>query len=100
VSAHDAYLAELNTQFGQVPGWREANIALRNIDWQVAEGVELDSPAGMAHIIAIVMGVTRPYMQAEVLADVSDQLAGDGFPELAELLDQVSGHIRKAVLGG
>lgn len=45
-------------------------------------------------VVALVMGITRPYVQAETLADLADELAEAGYPELGELLDLISFDIR------
>lgn len=54
----------------------------------------------IALVCAAVLGVSRPAVQAELLADVSDHLAERGHDALASLLDNVSGEIRKALYGG
>jgi hypothetical protein len=51
-------------------------------------------------ICAAVLAISRPAVQAELMADMSDHLAENGHGALAQLLDSVSGQIRKALYGG
>ena len=78
-----------------IPGFMPALAALA--DWLGDPGDYGMQPRHVAEIVALVMAVSRPYVQAEVLADASDYLAETGQEQLAEVLDNVSAGIRKAV---
>jgi hypothetical protein len=76
-----------------VPGFREARAALDGL----TEGT---LPVGdVDQIVTVVMGVSRPYVQAELLADVSDYLTEQQHHDLAGLLDNLSAGIRRAIYG-
>lgn len=79
-----------------VPGYTEAIMAVN----QLQDSFELTGvleQVDIGKIVVAVMLVTRPYVQAEVLADMSDLLATTGQEALAVLLDNVSGGMRKAL---
>lgn len=79
-----------------VPGYTEAIMAVN----QLQDSFELTAvleQVDIGKIVVAVMLVTRPYVQAEVLADMSDLLATTGQEALAVLLDNVSGGMRKAL---
>lgn len=79
-----------------VPGYTEAIMAVN----QLQDSFELTAAleqVDIGKIVVAVMLVTRPYVQAEVLADMSDLLATTGQEALAVLLDNVSGGMRKAL---
>lgn len=50
-------------------------------------------------IVALALAVARPYMQAELFADLSDKLAEDGFDQVALILDYTSDHLRELLNG-
>jgi hypothetical protein len=82
------------SDLAEVPGYTQAEAALcRYLDQQNFWYGENDA----GQIVALVMGVSRPYVQAEVLADAADYLDQLGLHELATILDNVSAGIRKAV---
>lgn len=51
------------------------------------------------HIVELALFVSRPYMQAELLADLSDKLAEDGFEQVSAILDHTSFGMRGALDG-
>jgi Lon protease-like protein len=77
-----------------IPGFREARAALDGLTEGTMSADDVD------RIVAVVMGISRPYVQAELLADVSDYLTEQGHHDLASLLDNLSAGIQKAVYGG
>lgn len=77
-----------------VPGFTESVAALKASEY----GNWLDTDE-IGEVAAFVMGVARPYVQAELLADVSDYLTEIGQDSLADLLDNISYGVRKAVYG-
>jgi hypothetical protein len=77
-----------------VPGYMEALMALAASDC----GKEIAAEE-RGQVVAIVMGVSRPYVQAELLADVSDYLTEQQHHDLAGLLDNLSSGIRRAIYG-
>jgi hypothetical protein len=82
-----------------VPGFREAVAAVAT-EWPWLDD-ELH-PRGVAHLVALVMGVTRPHVQAELLADMSDDLALlAGGIDTADtfILDHTSHEIREHLNG-
>jgi len=81
-----------------VPGYPEAVAAL--VQWLGDPNDHGMQPHHVGEMVAIVMAVTRPHVQAEMLADMSDNLAERGHGALAGLLDNVSGEIRKALHSG
>lgn len=50
-------------------------------------------------IVAVALGVARPYIQAEMLADLSDDFADNGLDGTADLLDMISLEIRERLDG-
>ena len=50
-------------------------------------------------IVELALFVSRPYMQAELFADLSDKLAEDGFEQVAAILDHTSFYLREALDG-
>lgn len=81
-----------------VPGYTEAIMAVNQLQdsFELTSGTVLEQ-VDIGKIVVAVMLVTRPYVQAEVLADMSDLLATTGQEALAVLLDNVSGGMRKAL---
>lgn len=88
-----------HTELTDLAGYREVRAALaawaehRGFDgscWCWSEEYETEA-------VGVIMAVSRPYVQAEVLADAADYLAATGQAELANILDNVSAGIRKAV---
>jgi hypothetical protein len=77
-----------------VPGYMEALTALTASEFGTWMDVEK-----LGQLTAFVMGVSRPYVQAELLADVSDYLAEQQHHDLAGLLDNLSAGIRRAIYG-
>jgi len=84
-----------------VPGYPEAVAAV--LAAQAAERLPTSShfPAEeVAEVVQLVMVVTRPYVQAEMFADAADYLHELGLIELAEIWDNVSAGMRKALGNG
>lgn len=62
------------------------------------QGVSRQQPLSYAEIVTIALSVARPHVQAETLADLADEIA-ETYPAFADLLDQMSHHIRTALEG-
>ena len=88
------------TDLATVPGLAEAVTLVE----QLQDENRFYYGASLTHddivlVCAAVLAVSRPAVQAELLADMSDHLAENGHGALAGLLDSVSGQIRKALYG-
>ncbi len=62
----------------------------------VAEAGHRRPDLNPVEIITIAMAAARPHVQAELLADLADDVA-DIAPVFAEMLDRISHDIRKAI---
>lgn len=76
-----------------VPGFREAVAAVTGLTESTLPPDDVDA------IVATVMIITRPHVQAEFTADLSDDLADGIFAEAASLLDRISYDIREWLHG-
>jgi hypothetical protein len=78
-----------------VPGWRETCEAVHDLRELVVDGFGGHAPT-VEQTVAVALAVSRPHVQAELLADLADEFA-EVAPAFAEMLDQISYDMRKAV---
>lgn len=78
----------IGVEVADVPGFREAVAVVTGLTESTLEPDDVDA------IVAAVMFVTRPHVQAEFAADLADDLADGIFVEAADLLDRISHDIR------